>query len=155
MIVLAALLAMQSAAPAGEQPVEPYAVSDANAGAKARSDDRVFQAFHGRDGIDRVVGDMLDRSVKDLRISDVFKAADLVRLKRTLAEQFCYLLGGGCSYTGRNMRDAHKDMGLQNADMNALVEHLQVAMDHERVPFWAQNKLLARLAPMRRDVVER
>jgi hemoglobin len=39
--------------------------------------------------------------------------------------------------------------------MNILVEHLQHAMDREGVPFAAQNRFLAKLAPMKRDVVER
>ncbi len=79
----------------------------------------------------------------------------MVRLRRTLNEQFCYILGGGCSYTGRDMTAAHKDMGIQQADMAALVENLQAAMRQEHVPFAAQNRLLAKLAPMHRDVVTR
>lgn len=39
--------------------------------------------------------------------------------------------------------------------MNRMVEHLQAAMRAEGVPFAAQNRFLAKLAPMRGDVVER
>jgi hemoglobin len=39
--------------------------------------------------------------------------------------------------------------------MGALVENLQWAMRREDVPFPAQNRLLAKLAPMRRVIVER
>ncbi len=53
------------------------------------------------------------------------------------------------------MKTSHKDMGLQDADFNALVENLQKAMDQEGVPFRAQNRLLAKLAPMQRSVVTR
>lgn len=156
MILAAALLALQPmATPPGEEPVEPYAVSNANAGGKPASDPRLLAAWNGKAGIDRVVDGLVDRSLADPRISDIFKSHDQVRLRRTLKEQFCYLLGAGCDYTGRTMRDAHKDMGLQNADMNALAENLQLAMGAEGVPFWAQNRLLAKLVPMRRDVVER
>lgn len=158
MIRLILALALQSAPPSpaeGEEAVEPYAISDANAGAQPYSGDRLFDAFHGRPGIDRIVADLVAASVADRRIGDIFRGHDLKRLNRTLAEQFCYLLGGGCAYTGRDMRAAHQDMGLQTADLNALIEHLQSAMAREGVPFRAQNKLLARLAPMKRDIVER
>ena len=37
-------------------------------------------------------------------------------------------------------------MGLQNTDFNALVEDLQVAMDHEKISFRDQNRFLAKLA---------
>lgn len=157
MLVAALFLVLQSAAavPPGEEPVDPYPISDANAGAAPTGDARLFALFGGRPGIDRIVTDLIRRSEADPRIADIFKAHDLVRLRRTLGEQFCYVLGGGCAYSGRTMKQSHADLGIQNADMNALVEHLQAAMRAERVPFWAQNRLLAKLAPMRRDIVER
>ena len=136
----------------GEQTVDPYKPSNANADAKPMANAAMFNAFHGKDGVSRIVDGLVDRSVADPRISEIFKNQDLVRLKRTLKEQFCYLLGGGCDYTGRDMKSSHKDMGIQDADFNALVENLQFAMAREGVSNRAQNKLLAILAPMHRDI---
>lgn len=149
-----ALLLGAQVAPA-EEPVDPYAHSNANAGATAFGGDAMWRAFHGREGVDRIVEAFLARNQTDRRIGDIFKGQDLVRLRRVLKEQFCYILNGGCDYSGRNMRDAHKDMGIQQADMGALVENLQAAMRDEGVDFRAQNRFLAKLAPMKRDVVER
>lgn len=154
MLSLILLLAAQAAHP-GEDPVDTYPVSSANAGAAPIASDRVWRAFNGAEGTRRIVDETVRLSVDDPRIADTFKSHDLVRLRRTLFEQFCYLLGGGCDYTGRDMRAAHQDMGLQTADLNALIENLQAAMRREGVPFSAQNRLLAKLAPMKRDVVER
>ena len=141
--------------PPGEQPVDPYTQSNANAEATPIQGEGTLRAFHGRPGIDRVVDDLVDRAVADPRISEIFKNQDLVRLRRTLKEQLCYLLNGGCAYTGRDMKASHADMGIRQSDFNALVEDLQQAMDKERVPFRAQNRLLAKLAPMERRVVTR
>jgi hemoglobin len=138
-----------------EEAVEPYAQSNANAGTTPFEGEAMLNAFKGREGIDRIVDHLVDQSLADPRISEIFKAHDMVRLRRTLKEQFCYILNGGCDYSGRDMKAAHKDMGLQNTDFNALVEHLQTAMDREGVPFRAQNRFLAKLAPMQRDTVER
>lgn len=102
----------------------------------------------------RIVDGTVDRLLVDQRISEIFKGQDIVRLRRTLKEQFCFILNGGCGYSGRTMQAAHKDMGIQTADMSALVEDLQAAMRAETVSFTAQNRLLAKLAPMRRDVVK-
>ncbi len=159
-LLLAAFIATPALAQApyhlpGEEAVDPYVAHNANAGPRRIADPAVLTAFHGQDGIRRVVNDLVDTSVADPRISEIFKATDLVRLRRTLFEQICYLIDGGCDYTGRDMASAHKDQGLQASDMNALVENLQRAMDRERVPFAAQNRLLAVLAPMKRDIVER
>jgi len=130
-------------------------VSGSNAGAAPIAGDAVFNAFHGKAGIDRVTATLVRLYKTDPRIKDIFAAADDARLARLLAEQICFITGGPCHYTGRDMKTAHADMGLQTADFNALVEDLQTAMDVERVPFWAQNKLLAKLAPMARNVVTR
>jgi len=148
-------LAQDPAHHAGEEAVSPYAPSDANASATPFSGAEMLDAFHGREGIDRIVDDMLDRSVADPRTAGVFERTDMVRLRRTLKEQFCYILNGPCRYTGRSMAQAHAELGLQAADMGALVESLQAAMTTEGVPFHTQNRFLAKLAPMRRDVVTR
>ena len=138
-----------------ETPVDPYVQSNANAGAAPFTGEQMLAAFHGRDGVGRIVDDLVDRSIADPRIAEIFKATDLVRLRRTLKEQIGFLLGESLDYTGRDMKSAHKDQGINTAEFNALVENLQVAMDKEAVPFRAQNQLLSKLAPMQRDVVTR
>lgn len=139
---------------AEEKPVAPYTQSDANAGARPLEGTAVFEAMNGREGIQRIVDDLVDRSIADPVIGEIFVNQDIARLRRTLGEQICYLAGGPCTYTGRTMADAHKDMGVTTRDFNVLVEHLQAAMDKEGVPFAQQNRLLARLAPMHRSIVE-
>lgn len=153
-LMLAAAAVPQNVPP-GEEPVAPYAQSDANAGATPFAGKGMLKAFHGRDGIARIVDDTIDRALVDKRLADILKGQDMIRLRRLLKEQFCYILNGSCAYTGRTMKDGHKNLGLQNADMGALVEDLQAAMRKEGVAFFAQNRLLAKLAPMRRDAVER
>lgn len=156
MLIAAVVLLLQAGAvPAGEEAVDPYTQSNANAGATPVRDKGMWRAFHEAAGVSRIVDDLVARSVADPRIADIFRNHDLVRLRRTLKEQFCYILGGGCDYTGRDMATAHKDMGIQQADMGALVENLQAAMRREHVSFIAQNRLLAKLAPMHREVVGR
>ena len=145
----------QQAVPPGEKPVDPYIQSNANAGATPLKDDSVFKAFHGKEGLVRITSDLVDRNLADPRISEVFKGIDIPKLKTHLAEQLCYVLDGGCAYTGRDMKTSHKDLGVNMAEMNALVENLQWAMDKEGVPFRAQNKLLAKLAPMSKQAIER
>jgi hemoglobin len=151
-----AIIALQAApAPAAEEPVDPYEMKDSNAGARQFAGTGMLEAFNGQDGIRRIVDRLVDTSIDDPVIGEIFEGQDMVRLRRTLFEQFCYILNGGCSYTGRDMKTAHKDLGIQHADMNRLVEKLQAAMTAEGVSFAAQNRFLAKLAPMKRDVVER
>ncbi len=157
--VLAAAIALLAlpvwAEPVARPAIAAVAPGTGDAGTTPMSNDEVFKAFHGRPGIDRIVDELLRRNQADPRVADIFKGPDLIHLRAQLADYFCYVLGGPCTYGGKDMRTAHKDMGLQDADLNALIENLQAAMDKEGVPFRAQNKLLAKLAPMRKLVVVR
>lgn len=138
-----------------EEAVEPYQQSNAHAGATPFEGTAMWEAFHGEEGVSRIVEAFVARNVADPRISGTFVSHDLVRIRRTLKEQFGYILGGPVTYTGRDMASSHRDLGLQPSDMGALVENLQIAMSEEGVAFAAQNRFLAKLAPMRRDVVTR
>lgn len=135
--------------------VDAYAVSNANAGATPFQGTAMLEAFHGLAGIGRIVDDFVARNVADPRIAGTFVSHDLVRVRRTLKEQFAYILGAPVAYTGRDMESSHRDLGLQAADMGALVENLQEAMQAEGVSFPVQNRFLAKLAPMKPDVVTR
>jgi hemoglobin len=53
------------------------------------------------------------------------------------------------------MKPMHANLGITRENFNALIEQLQFAMDKNNVPFRAQNKLLAVLAPMHREIVTR
>ncbi|WBY16496.1 group 1 truncated hemoglobin [Erythrobacteraceae bacterium WH01K] len=139
----------------GELPVDPYVQSNDNAGADPFGGSSMAETFGGQDGIRAITNRLIDLNLDDPRISDIFVGHDMVRLRRTLFEQFCYILAAGCDYTGRDMRASHDAMGVQRKDMNALVENLQQAMREQDIPFAAQNRLLAKLAPMSRDVIER
>lgn len=139
----------------GEVPVSPYHEANANAGARPFSGTAMAQAFGGQLGIRQLTSRLVDLNKSDPRISLIFQANDTVRLKRTLFEQFCYILNAGCDYSGRDMMAAHKDIGLQRADLNALVENLQRAMREARIPFAVQNRLLSKFAPMEGDIVTR
>ena len=44
-------------------------------------------------------------------------------------------------------------MDITKSNFNALVEVLQQSMDAQGIAFGTQNKLLAKLAPMHRDII--
>jgi hemoglobin len=137
-------------------PVRPGAAAEnANAGATPIAGDAVYKAFHEQAGIQRIIDDFIGRVTTDPRIERRFAHANLQRLNLMLVQQICYLTGGPCTYTGKDIKSAHAAMGLNNDDFNALAEDLQLSMDRERVSFTAQNRLLAKLAPMQRAIVTR
>jgi len=102
------------------------------AGAEPIPGDGVYKAFHEQAGIDRIIDDFVNRVTTDPRIAERFKGANLVRLRFELKAQVCYLTGGPCAYTGKDMKTAHAGMDLKNFDFNALAEDLQLSMDKEK-----------------------
>jgi hemoglobin len=123
-----------------------------NQAAPASKDDSVFQGLGGKQGISTFTKDFVQMIIKDARISAFFVDTDVDRLEGLLSEQFCELSGGPCKYSGRDMKTVHAGMGVRPSHFNALAENLQFAMDKHKVPFNAQNALIAKLAPMHRDI---
>ncbi|MFI8483085.1 group 1 truncated hemoglobin [Pseudomonas sp. NPDC078700] len=117
-------------------------------------DDSLYQALGGTPGINKIVEGMLLNIAADQRIVEHFENIDIVRLRDKLVEQFCVEAGGPCTYTGDSMEESHKGQNLTPSDFNALVEDLQDAMDDQGVAVTTQNRLLARLAPMRAQVID-
>ena len=93
LLATTAVAAQTADAPsASAAPAEPIKGTPAeNAGARPFTGDGMWKAFHEQDGVHRIVGDTIDLSMADPRISDIFKGNDIPKLKTLLEEQFCYL----------------------------------------------------------------
>lgn len=106
-------------------------------------------------GITALVDEFLDRIAEDERINQRFAETNITRFHAKLVEHFCQLAGGPCVYSGDDMRLTHAGMGIDHAAFNALVADLIDAMDARAIATPAQNRLLALLAPMHADIIER
>ncbi|MBV6752500.1 group 1 truncated hemoglobin [Pseudomonas chlororaphis] len=117
-------------------------------------DDSLYRDLGERAGITRIVEGMLLNIAHDPRIVERFRKIDIQRLRDKLVEQFCVEAGGPCVYTGDTMAESHKGQNVSRSDFNALVEDLIAAMDTQGIPVPVQNRLIARLAPMRGEVIQ-
>ncbi|HKP12402.1 MAG TPA: group 1 truncated hemoglobin [Blastocatellia bacterium] len=120
----------------------------------------LYQQLGGKKGITKVVNDFVGNVANDGRINKFFAdtAKDPKRLasfKGKLVDQICQASGGPCKYKGKDMKTAHKGMGVSDADFNALVEDLVKALDANNVSADAKNALLGALGPMKGDIVEK
>lgn len=113
----------------------------------------VYKEFGEKPGLVALMDDFMIDLVSDPRTRPFFADADQKHIKAELVDQFCVILGGPCIYRGKTMKEAHKRLAINEAAFNALVEDLQRAMDKHHIPFRAQNKLVAKLAPMHREVI--
>lgn len=117
------------------------------------SSSALFDSFGGKAGLVKLMDTFMVGLLADPRTGPHFKPANQQRIKEQLVDQFCMVLGGPCVYKGADMKSSHEAMDITKSDFNALVEVLQRSMDAQGIPFGAQNQLLAKLAPMHRDVI--
>ncbi|MEB0135374.1 group 1 truncated hemoglobin [Actimicrobium sp. CCC2.4] len=123
--------------------------------APALAGDEVYRGLGQKQGIAQLVETFVTLLQADPRVGHSLGEADIPHLKEKLAEQFCMLAGGPCEYTGKDMATIHDGLDITTAQFYALVEDLQIAMERQDIASRIQNKLLAGLAPMQRDVVTR
>ncbi len=121
---------------------------------RTAADDGLYVELGGEQGIARIVRTLIRLAVDDPRIGHHFEHVDQPALLAPLSAQICELAGGPCRYEGAPMADVHAGLGIREADFYVFVELLQTALRSEGVDFAAENRLLALLAPMKRDVVE-
>jgi len=123
------------------------------AAAQANADDSLYQAFGGRSGLVKLSDDFLARLLADARMKRFFKDVEHEQFTERLVKQLCEVSGGPCKYDGPDMKKAHAGFDIAKSDFNALVEVLQDSMDAQGIAFRTQNRMLARLAPMHREIV--
>lgn len=121
---------------------------------KTAPNEAAIAGFGGYAGLMKINLDLVARLKVNPLIGKLFVDTDAPRLAGLLSDQFCELLGGGCKYTGNDMRAAHQGMGIKTHHFNALAEELQRAMDAAGVSQAEQFRLIAKLAPMKRDINE-
>lgn len=115
--------------------------------------EHLFDQFGGKPGLTALIDDAMNRWLVNPRTRPFFEHADQARIKDLLVKQFCVVLHGPCTYDGRTMAEAHRGLNIREGSFYALVEELQIAMNKRGIPFHAQNRLVAALAPMHRDII--
>ena len=120
----------------------------------------LYQRLGGKKAITAVVDEFVSRCAADTRINSFFAAAAadphrLAAFKSHLVDQICEASGGPCKYQGKDMKTAHRGMGVTGAAFSALVEDLVGALDKFHVGEQEKKDLLGALGPMKADIVEK
>lgn len=121
----------------------------------ARAEDSLYRDLGERAGIAKIANRTIDYALSDARIKHYFDESNIDRIRLMLSDQLCQVAGGPCIYKGHSMQDTHRGLHLHDRDFNAIVEDLEKAMDESAIPFPAQDRLIARLAPMQHQGVVR
>jgi len=84
----------------------------------------VYETIGGEAAIDAAVDIFYRKVLADDRISEFFDTVDMEAQHVKQKAFFIMALGGPNSYTGKDMREAHKNMKLSEDHFNAVAEQL-------------------------------
>jgi hemoglobin len=117
-------------------------------------DGSLYERLGGVDAITAVTRAAVDRQMKDDRISQKYARTNVDRLIKEFVDLICQATGGPCTYTGRDMTEAHHDMGVTSGEFQAFVDDVVAVLGDFKVGQAEQDELLNLLAPLRGEIVE-
>ena len=118
----------------------------------------LYDKLGGKAGVSAIIESLMGNVTADKRVSKPFAKTTGTKLdhfKQMLSDQICEAAGGGCTYSGKPMKEAHKGMGITEAQFTAFLEDLTLALEEKQVAKEDQDALLAKLGATRDDIVEK
>ena len=113
----------------------------------------LYQQLGGQQTVEQLSDAFIAEIQYDKQTLSFFLDSDIDRFRSKFIEHICATIDGPCEYTGDNMTQVHKGMNITEADFNRVVELLINAMTNVDIPHRLQNQILARLAPMRGEMI--
>src|SRR6266851_2833404 len=117
----------------------------------------LYKRVGGYDALAAVTDDFIGRMATDKALSRFFvghSEDSLHRIRQLIVDQLCAATGGPCYYIGRDMKTAHKGMGITESDWNITVNHLIATLDKFKVPEKEKNEVLGAVSSFKKDIVE-
>lgn len=114
----------------------------------------LFERIGGLPAVEALVAQTLQRILKDPRIKEYFKGADLERVGEHFVTLACKATGGPCKYEGRSMKESHEGMHVTNSAFDAVMEHILFTMRKLKVPGKEQGEIMKIFNALRKDIVE-
>ncbi len=117
----------------------------------------LYSSLGGYDAIAAVSDNLLSRLKQDQQLARFWlhRGEDGVRRERQLLVDFlCASAGGPLLYVGRDMKTAHKGMGINESDWSKFIGHLEATLDSFNVPAPERAQVLAFIDSTKRDVVD-
>ena len=130
----------------------------ASAQAMKASGPSLYQRIGGYDAVAAVTDDFIGRLATDPKLGKFFaghSTDSLTKLRQHVIDFVCIATGGPCAYTGRDMKTAHKGLGISEADWNAAVNHFIATLDKFRVKQAEKDELIAAVGSVKGQVVEK
>jgi hemoglobin len=115
--------------------------------------DTLYTRLGEHAGIEKIVNDMVDIHLANPTIAARFAASDVAELKRKATDFVVTGTGGPQIYQGKDMRAAHANMNISDAEFMAVADDAMNALDKNGVGQREKEEVLFILYSLRPDVV--
>ena len=134
--------------------VTALCLSAAFAVAASAQEKTLCERLGGTTAISAVVDSFAGKVLKDDRVNKKFAKSDATRLTTNL-KAFVAVAAhcAGAKYNGKNMKNAHKNMGVTEGEFKAVGEALVKTLDEFKVPEKEKSELLAAIGSTQKDIV--
>src|SRR5262249_48728803 len=96
--------------------------------------DTLWQRLGGEANVQKIISDCVDAAIADPKVNFFrdgkyrMTPAQIVEMKKKLVILVSAATGGPDKYQGKSMKESHKGMGITNAEYDALLTHLKIAL---------------------------
>jgi hemoglobin len=115
----------------------------------------LFEDIGGEAAVDAAVDIFYRKVLADDRVSEFFDSTDM---EAQHAKQKAFLtmaFGGPNTYSGKDLREAHKSMNLDDSHFGAVAEDLVATLEELSVPQESIDQIVSILGSVKDDVLNR
>jgi hemoglobin len=114
----------------------------------------LYQRLGGGAGITAIVDDILEAHLANPVVAPRYRAVkDWERTRRMARDFFCAGAGGPETYTGMDMRAAHKGMNVSEQEFLAVVDDVMTVLGRHKIDETTQKDVLAILYGFKGEIV--
>ena len=118
------------------------------------SDATLYDRLGGEPAIGAVVNEFYDRVLADERVSHHFDDVEMAEQRSHQTKFLSAVTGGPMRYGGDDMETAHEELGVTDAEFDAIAAHLDAALREFDVADADREAVMETVDGFRGDIVE-
>ncbi len=114
----------------------------------------LYDRVGGPDAIAAITDDFVAGVLRDRHLARFFTGTVDSSLRQRVIDLLCQITGGPCVYTGRDMKTAHKGMGITESDWRIAVDLFTMSLNKRHIAPREQSEFLLIIQNMKSAIVE-
>ena len=113
----------------------------------------LYDRLGGEAGISAIAKDTINNHLINPKIMVRFQGADTAKLHQLVVEFFGMGSGGPQKYSGRDMKEAHRKMNINEEEFVAVIDDALKALDKNKIDGATKNEVLGILYSLKADII--